>query len=158
MSRGSWLRGLQNSSFGEVETFKHNRIHGFVVLWPSSLIMELLSTSTSSPRPSKTILWSSRTRQGALKHPPWSRSEARKDLKMLPTSFQGPSRQPRDWSLSSSARQRALQEAPRRSCGAAKHSTELSNSLHGADLKLAKTSECFQQAFKDPHGNPEIGH
>ena len=59
-----------------------------------------------------------------------------------------------DWSLSSEARQQALQDPPRRSCGAPEHLKELSNTLHGADLKLSKTSECLQQASKHPRGTP----
>ena len=43
----------------------------------------------------------------------------------------------RDWSLSSEARQQAFQDPPRRSCGASEHLKELSNTLHGADLKLS---------------------
>ena len=65
-----------------------------MVLRPSGLVIELLSTSTSSPRASRTI-------GGTLEH-----------LK------------------------------------------DLSNSLHGADLKLSLTSECFQQASKDPTRAP----
>ena len=45
--------------------------------------------------------------------------------------------------------------SPRRPCRAPEHLKALSNSLHGADLKLSKISECFKQASKDPHGSPE---
>ena len=40
-------------------------------------------------------------------------------------------------------------------CGALEHLKELSNSLHGADLKLPETSECSQQSSRDPRGSPE---
>ena len=57
-----------------------------------------------------------------------------------------------DWSLGLEARQQALPKPPKRSCGAPEHLKELSNTLHGADLKLSKTSECLQQASKHPTG------
>ena len=63
------------------------------------LVIDLVSTSTSCPRGSKTILWSSRAPPGALKQPPWNRSEAPKDFKMFPTSFQRPPWEPRETSL-----------------------------------------------------------
>ena len=57
---------------------------------PSGPILEPPNTSSSSPRASKTIMWSSRTPQGALQQTPRSEFRAPEHFEELSSSLQGP--------------------------------------------------------------------
>ena len=87
---------------------------------PSGPILEPPNTSSSSPRASKTIMWSSRTPQRALQQTPRTEFRAPEHLEELSSSLQGPSFELPNTSRSSQAASQDRIPSSRTSRGAVK--------------------------------------